>query len=55
MGMVPEGLAWDGPMLHVCGQPKPHSDTSFTFSDLEFEGLGYRSLPTQWGQYSDRT
>lgn len=57
MGMVPEGFSWDRPVLHVCGQPKPHSDTSFTFSELEFEGLGPGSLPAQRGaaQYSDST
>lgn len=36
-GVVPEGLAWDRQVLHVCGQPKPYCDTSFTFSELEFE------------------
>lgn len=57
MGILLEGLAWDKPVLHVCGQPKPHSDTSFTFSELKFEGLASGSLPTQWGgsQHSDGT
>lgn len=57
MGVGPEGLAWDRQVLHACGQPNPHSDTSFTFSELEFEGLCSGSLPAQWGaiQYSDRT
>lgn len=45
MCVVPEGLAQDRSVLHVLGQPKPCSDISFTFSDLEFHGLGSGSLP----------
>lgn len=45
MCVVPEGLAQDRSVLRVLGQPKPRSDISFTFSDLEFDGLGSGRLP----------
>lgn len=45
MSVAPEGLAQDRSVLHVLGQPKPRSDISFTFSELEFKGLGSGHWP----------
>ena len=43
--VAPEGLARDRAVPHVLGQPKPRSDISFTFSALEFQGLGSGRVP----------